>query len=162
MSAQRYWYLANDPRRSVTARSAEERARKDWIRDLPEDVRRRVIESRVLTEPDWPEIHCYVAEGKTHREGRVPMLFTTREGAVGALRDIKEASEPPLYVRAVEGVGDEVRDDVVDNMPPLEVVGLDADLLVGKLEDAEFEYVMVDGRMQLRRALIEELRRELS
>jgi hypothetical protein len=161
MSAQRYWYLANDPRRSVTARSAEERARKDWIRDLPEDVRRRVIESRVLTEPDWPEIHCYVAEGKTHREGRVPMLFTAREGAVGALRDFKEASEPPLYVRAVEGVGDEVRDDVVDNMPPLEVVGLDADLLVGKLEDAEFEYVMVDGRMQLRQALIEELRREL-
>ena len=162
MSAQRYWYLANDPLRSVTARSAEERARKDWIRDLPEDVRRRVIESRVLTEPDWPEIHCYVAEGKADREGRVPMLFTTREGAVGALRDIKEASEPPLYVRAVERVGDEVRDDVVDNMPPLEVVGLDADLLVGKLEDAEFEYVMVDGRMQLRRALIEELRRELS
>jgi hypothetical protein len=81
MSAQRYWYLANDPRRSVTARSTEERARKDWIRDLPEDVRRRVIESRVLTEPDWPEIHSYVPEGKTYREGRVPLLFTTREGA---------------------------------------------------------------------------------
>jgi hypothetical protein len=78
MSAQRYWYLANDPRRSVTVRSTEERARKDWIRDLPEDVRRRVIESRVLTEPDWPEIHSYVPEGKTYREGRVPLLFSLR------------------------------------------------------------------------------------
>jgi hypothetical protein len=77
MSAQRYWYLANDPRRSVTARSAEERARKDWIRDLPEDVRQRVIESRVLTEPDWPEIHSYVPEDKTSsEEGRVALLFT--------------------------------------------------------------------------------------
>jgi hypothetical protein len=47
-------------------------------------------------------------------------------------------------------------------MPPFEVVGLEADLLVDKLEDAAFEHVMVDGRMQLRRALIEELRRELS
>jgi hypothetical protein len=77
MSAQRYWYLANDPRRSVTARSAEERAQKDWIRDLPEDVRQRVIESRVLTEPDWPEIHGYVPEDKTSsEEGRVALLFT--------------------------------------------------------------------------------------
>ena len=42
------------------------------------------------------------------------------------------------------------------------MVGLDADLFVGKLEDAEFEYVMVDERTQLRWALIEELRRELS
>jgi hypothetical protein len=162
MSAQRYWYLANDPRRSVTVRSTEERARKDWIRDLPEDVRRRVIESRVLTEPDWPEIHSYVPEGKTYREGRVPLLFTTREGAHSALRDIKEASEPPLYVQAVAGVGEEARNEFVDSMPPFEVVGLEADLLVDKLEDAAFEHVMVDGRMQLRRALIEELRRELS
>jgi hypothetical protein len=30
------------------------------------------------------------------------------------------------------------------------VGGLDADLLVGKLGNAEFEYVMVDGRVQLR------------
>jgi hypothetical protein len=30
------------------------------------------------------------------------------------------------------------------------VDGLDADLLVDQLEEAEFEYVMVDGRMQLR------------
>jgi hypothetical protein len=30
------------------------------------------------------------------------------------------------------------------------VDGLDADLLVDKLEEAEFEYVMVDGRKQLR------------
>jgi septum formation inhibitor-activating ATPase MinD len=30
------------------------------------------------------------------------------------------------------------------------VDGLDADLLVDKLEEAQFEYVMVDGRMQLR------------
>jgi hypothetical protein len=30
------------------------------------------------------------------------------------------------------------------------VGGLDADLLVVKLGDAEFEYVMVDGRVQLR------------
>jgi hypothetical protein len=165
MSAQRYWYLANDPRRSVTARSAEERARKDWMRDLPEDVRRRVIEARVLTEPDWPEIHSYyVPEGKTYpEEGRVPMLFSAKEGAVSELRDIKEASEPPLYVRAVEGVGEGAQGEGVNSMPPpYEVVGLDADLLVGKLEDAEFEYVMVDGRMQLRRDLIEELRRELS
>jgi hypothetical protein len=33
----------------------------------------------------------------------------------------------------------------------LPVVGrLDADLLVDKLEEAEFEYVMLDGHMQLR------------
>jgi hypothetical protein len=162
MSAQRYWYLANDPRRPVTARSAEERARKDWIRDLPQDVRRRVIESRVLSEPDWPEIHTYVPEGKPYREGRVPMLFTAREGAVSELRDIKEESEPPLYVQAVEGVGEGAGSEVVNNTPPYEVVGIDADLLVGKLADAEFEYVMVDGHIQARRDLIEELRRELS
>ena len=30
------------------------------------------------------------------------------------------------------------------------VGGLDADLLVGKLGNAEFEYVIVDGRVQLR------------
>jgi septum formation inhibitor-activating ATPase MinD len=42
-------------------------------------------------------------------------------------------------------------------MPPAQqlellpaVDGLDADLLVDKLEEAQFEYVMVDGRMQLR------------
>ena len=35
------------------------------------------------------------------------------------------------------------------------MVRLDADLFVGKLEDAEFEYVMVDERTQLRWALIE-------
>ena len=78
------------------------------------------------------------------------------------MRDIKEASEPPLYVQAVEGVGEEARNDFVDSMPPFAVVGLDADLLVDKLEDAAFGHVMVDGRVQLRRALIEELLRELS
>ena len=163
MSAQRYWYLANDPRRTVTARSAEERARKDWILDLPEDIRRRVIESRVLSEPNWPEIHSYyVPEGKTEREGRVPMLFTTKEGALSVLRDVKEVSEPPLYVRAVEATGEEASSEAVNSMPPYKVFGLDADLLVSKLKDAEFEYVMVDGRVQLRRDLIEELQRELS
>jgi len=36
-------------------------------------------------------------------------------------------------------------------LEPLPVVGgLDADLLVGKLGDAEFEFVMVDGCVQLR------------
>jgi hypothetical protein len=148
VSAQRYWYLANDSRRPVTARSAEERARQDWIRDL--------------SEPNWPEIYSYVPEGKTYREGRVPMLFASREGAVSELRDIKEASEPPHYVRAVEGSGEEAWGEVVNSMPPYKVFGLDADLLVGKLEDAEFEYVMVYGRKQLRRDLIEELRQELS
>jgi hypothetical protein len=163
LSKQRYWYLANDPSRSVTARSDEERAREDWIRDLPEDVRRRVIESRVLTEPDWPEIHTYIPEGRPYPdEGRVPMLFTTKEGAVSELRDVQEASEPPNYVRAVEGVGDEAGGEVVNSMPAYKLYGLDADLLVGKLEDAEFEYVMVDGRMQLRQDLIDELQREHS
>ena len=165
MSAQRYWYLANDPRRPVTDPSAEEeeRARNDWVRDLPEDVRQRVIESRVLSEPDWPEIHSYyVPDKKTYGEGRVPMLFTTKEGAVSALRDIKEVSEPPPYVRAVEGGGEEGGDEVVDSMPPYKVFGLDTDLLVSKLKDAEFEYVMVDGRVQLRRDLIEELELEHS
>ncbi len=105
MSAQRYWYLANDPRRTVTARSAEEKARKDWILDLPEDIRRRVIEYRVLSEPNWPEIHSYVPEGKTDREGRVPMLFTTKEGAASELRDTKEASEPPSTFEPSRGLG---------------------------------------------------------
>jgi hypothetical protein len=168
MSAQRYWYLANDPRRPVTALSAEEeeeRVRNDWVRDLPEDIQQRVIESRVLTEPDWPEIHSYnVPEEVAHpEEGRVPMLFTTKEGAVSELRGIKEASEPPLYVRAVEGGGEEVGDEVVNSgMPPYKVFGLDADLLLSKLKDAGFEYVVVDGRVQLRRDLIKELELELS
>ena len=56
---------------------------------------------------------------------------------MSALRDIKEASEPPLYVQAVEGVGEEARNDFVDSMPPFEVVGLDADLLVDKLENCD-------------------------
>ena len=165
MSVQRYWYLANDPHRPVTDPGAEEeRARSDWVGDLPKDVRQRVIESRVLTEPHWPEIHCsYTPEKKTFpEEGRVPMLFTTKEGALSVLRDVKEVSEPPLYVRAVEATGEEASSEAVNSMPPYKVFGLDADLLVSKLEDAEFEYVMVDGRVQLRRDLIEELQRELS
>ncbi len=165
MSAQRYWYLATDPPRPVTDPSAEEEgARSDWVRDLPEDVRQRVIESRVLTEPDWPEIHTYyVPEKESYpKEGRVPMLFTTKEGAASELRDIKAVSEPPLYVRAVEATEEEAGSEVVGNMPPYKVFGLDADLLVSKLKDAEFEYVMVDGRVQLRRDLIEALELELS
>jgi hypothetical protein len=84
MSTQRYWYLAIDgPRRPVTARSsAEEKAREDWILDSPEEVSRRVIESRVLSEPDWPEIHSYYVprDKKSSHEGRVPRLFTAKEG----------------------------------------------------------------------------------
>jgi hypothetical protein len=166
MSAQRYWYLANDPPRPVTDPSAEEewRARSDWVRDLPEDIRQRVIESRRLTEPDWPEIHsCHASEEETRpEEGRVPMLFTTQEGAVSELRSIREASEPPRYVRTVEAGWEEAGRDVVNSMPPYKVFGLDADQLVSKLKDDEFEYVMVDRRVQHRRDLIEELELELS
>jgi hypothetical protein len=167
VSAQRYWYLATDQLRPpLTGHSAEEeRARSDWVRGLPEAVRQRVIESRVLTEPDWPEIHGYHAPGEeTHsdEEGRVPMLFTTKEGAVSELRGIKKASEPPPYVRTVEAGWEEAGGEVVNSMPPYKVFGLDADQLVSKLKDAEFEYVMVDGRVQHRRDLIEELELELS
>jgi hypothetical protein len=88
----------------------------------------------------------------------VPMLFTAREGAVNELRAIQEESQPPLYVQAVEGVGEKPRGDPANNMPPYELFGLDADLLVGKLEDAEFEYVMVDGRLRFREDFMEELR----
>jgi hypothetical protein len=80
---------------------------------------------------------------------------------VSELRYIKEESEPPLYAQAVEVGGQGVGGEGVNSTPPYKVFGLDADLLAGKLEDAEFEYVMVDGRMQLRRDLIEELRRDL-
>jgi hypothetical protein len=60
----------------------------------------------VLSEPDWPEIHRYYApEAKSHREeGQVPMLFTSKDGAVTELRYVQQESNLPTYVQAVEAV----------------------------------------------------------
>jgi len=135
------------------------------VLDLPEEVRRRTVEVRVLSVPWWPEALRWWPE-KEDFESSAPVLFTTREAAEAELRRVEE-SEPDLYLKAINGVrawaahhgveeqdAEDFYDEAVSNSEPYRVYGLDVDLLILKLEDAMFSRVVVDGRVMTREDLL--------
>ncbi len=85
-----------------------------------------------------------------------PMLFTSQEEAEAQLRRIQR-DVPDAYVAMAERYGEDATHRTYIDLFPIEVRKMDKDLVLRKLEDSTFLCVMVDGRMKLRRDLIEEL-----
>jgi hypothetical protein len=96
-------------------------------------------------------------EEQGDKEIKAPMLFTSLEAAEEELRKHNESASGS-YLDLRKEHGEEAVNKAYDNSQPLEVFGLSAALLVSKLEDAEFPYVMVDGELRNRGNLIQELR----
>jgi hypothetical protein len=161
MDERQYWYLAvGDPgeiedymvsdSRGIFAETARQ-----WSEEKKRWVARRARQVSVLSIPWWPE-----AVKWGHKDGieRVdaPMLFTTREAAEEKLREIQDA-EADNYLSLVDHHGEGIINVAYNNTAPLQVFDLDESLLLGKLEESDFLYVMVDGNLKLRRDFMEDM-----
>lgn len=124
--------------------------------ELTPEQLRRSKEARGLSVPWWPEAGRWEHEDGDEQVA-APMLFTSQEAAEADLQDVQRRAADN-YLDMVEMYGEATTNRALDNTAPPEVHGIDEDLLLGKLEDAEFLCVMVDGRMKLRREMVEELR----
>ena len=109
-----------------------------------------------LNPPWWTEIEG----GWEHREEpefvTAPQLYTTREHAEEALRQITDR-EPEDFLNLVERHGWVDVNEAFDNTSPLRVIWVDRETLAHSLEDAAFLCVKVDDRLKLRQDFIEEL-----
>jgi hypothetical protein len=110
-----------------------------------------------LSVPWWPEVVKWRDEKDGERVD-APMLFSTMAGAGEQLRELHDAAADE-YLRLVEEHGVEDINEAYDNTPPTMMFFLDAETLIDNLENSDFPYVRVDGRMMLRQDFAEGLRR---
>lgn len=154
----RFYYLTDGVPKRVD--ESTEGAPANGSPDLTAEDMRRLDEARGLSVPWWPEAAKWVHE-VAGEHVTVPMLFTSQEAAEAQLSSVQRA-EADGYLDMLETYGEESTNTALDNTAPPEVRGIDEDLLLSKLEDSDFWYVMVDGKMKLRPDFIEELNDHLA
>lgn len=112
-----------------------------------------------LSPPYWIEIEPRWVQELGDATVEAPVLFTTREAAEEERRH-REDTDPETYLDLVERYGEETINRAYNNTSTLRVLWMDRNTLLSKLEDADFEYVMVGGELKLRRDFMKQLRRK--
>lgn len=161
---EQYWFLAQwdtlpsaeAAREAETAPGAYEEQSTGYMHERMRAVR---YQPQALREP-WGSAQVYSWEHEAEGGGGrslAPIFFTTREQAEKEEREL-ETEEAEGYLDLVGRMGEARAGNAFNNSLPYRALWVNLEMLLNKLEDADFPYVVVDGAVTLRGDFIEQLR----